>query len=192
MSVEDIVIEECEGVYSPAEDSYLLLRSMECGRKVLEIGCGTGILSISCAIRGSDVHSADISESALECTLRNAENNDVTIRAFHSDIFSGIPSGEMYDTIVFNPPYLPSSDNLPEAEQWNGGIDGFALTRPFLREAPGHLLPGGEIYLVLSSLTSIESLIREFPGLKFSIAGEESYFFEKVLVFRITSSEATE
>lgn len=189
MNIERIVLEECEGVYSPAEDTHLLLQHLKCGGRVLEIGSGSGLVSIACAISGSEVDSADINPGAVKCTASNAELNGASLNTFVSDLFSNVPEENLYDSIIFNPPYLPVEDDLPEKEQWSGGNDGFKLTRPFLEHAKTRLLPGGEIYTVLSSQTDIESLKTEFSDLSFHQIAEESYFFEKILVFRITSKE---
>ncbi len=185
MGIEDIVIEECEGVYAPAEDSYLLLKTVRCGHRVLEIGSGSGLVSIACALNGSSVDSVDVNKDAVDCTLRNASVNDVELNAYQSSLFSGVPKENVYDTIIFNPPYLPTNDSLPGGEQWNGGEDGFQIIRPFLMEAPSHLAKAGSIFIVISSQTDVLKLMKEFPELEFSSMGEESFFFEKIFVFRV-------
>ena len=183
----DLRVGKCEGVYEPAEDSSLMVESVKCGETVLEVGCGTGIVSLHCAAEGSTVDAVDINARAVECTLRNANDNGLKVNAFESDLFSKVPERKKYDTIIFNPPYLPTEDNVVGSEQWDGGKDGFKATRPFLAQAPGHLAGDGEIYLILSSLTDIESLKSEFRSLKFEKVAEASFFFEKILVWRITS-----
>lgn len=183
----DLKIESCEGVYEPAEDSYLMVESVKCGKTVLEIGCGTGVVSLHCASKGSMVDAVDLNPGAVKCAQENARLNGLVLDAYESDLFSGVPEGKKYDTIIFNPPYLPTEDNIPGSEQWDGGHDGFKITRPFLQEAPGHLSDSGEIYMILSSLTDMKSLISEFNSLKFEDAGSASFFFEKIIVWRITS-----
>ena len=83
-------IESCEGVYEPAEDSLLLARSVRCGNRCLEIGCGTGIISIYCAMSGSMVEAVDINPLAVKCASENAKRNAVHITAKESDLFSNI------------------------------------------------------------------------------------------------------
>ncbi len=183
----DLRIGNCEGVYEPAEDSYLMVDSAKCGKRVLEVGCGTGIVSLHCAAAGSAVDAVDRNSKAVDCTLGNARANGLKVNAFVSDLFSSVPKGERYDTIIFNPPYLPTEDGLPGSEQWDGGMDGFRAVRPFLGDAPGYLADGGEIYIILSSLTDIGSLLSEFKHLKFEKIASASFFFEKIFVWRITS-----
>lgn len=70
----DIVIEEDPDVYPPSEDSIFLIRSLDIrpGESVLEIGCGSGIVSLHCAKAGATVTAGDINPVAVELTKRNA------------------------------------------------------------------------------------------------------------------------
>ena len=54
--MEEIKIENFEGVYEPAEDSWMMCNYLpnELG-SVLEIGCGSGIISIHLAKKGNIV-----------------------------------------------------------------------------------------------------------------------------------------
>ena len=101
----EIKIEVMEGVYEPEEDSYLLIESIKIeGRKVLDMGCGCGIVALHLAKNGCDVVAVDLDKKAVENTIKNAEMNGLKIRCFKSDLFENI--NEKFDMIVFNPPYL--------------------------------------------------------------------------------------
>lgn len=50
-----------------------------CGKRVLEIGCGTGLMSALLAKSGADVTSFDLSPLSVEATKQRAEINDVCI-----------------------------------------------------------------------------------------------------------------
>ncbi|MGC8506443.1 MAG: HemK2/MTQ2 family protein methyltransferase [Thermoplasmata archaeon] len=179
----EIEIESCDGVYEPAEDSLLLAKSVQCGNRCLEIGSGTGIISIYCALSGSMVDAVDINPLAVKCTSGNAKRNDVRITARQSDLFGSV-SGE-YDTIVFNPPYLPVTDQMDGSEQWNGGIDGFQVTRRFLSELPKFLTEEGKAFMILSDLTDIGKLMNEFNNLMFIEIGKETFDFESIYSYEI-------
>lgn len=177
-------IETCEGVYEPAEDTFLLLDNIECGKRVLEIGTGSGIISIFCAKKGSNVTAVDISQKAVECALRNAETNDVSIEVLQSNLFERI-SG-LFDTIIFNPPYLPTEDDIEGSEQWNGGEDGFRVTRPFLKGSKHHIEKNGKIYIILTDLTDIDSLRSEFTEFRFKELARKSFFYERIILYELT------
>ena len=62
-----------DGVYPPSEDSYLLLDSLELNEKdiVLEVGSGSGVITIDLLKRVSRVVSIDIAMSAVRNTMEN-------------------------------------------------------------------------------------------------------------------------
>ncbi|MCL5437652.1 MAG: methyltransferase [Candidatus Thermoplasmatota archaeon] len=174
-------------VYEPAEDTRLLMESVEPGKSLLEIGCGSGAVSILSSALGSKVLATDINPEAVALTRRNAELNSVPLETRVSDLFTDVHG--KFDTIVFNPPYLPTEDDVEGSEQWNGGSDGFGLVRPFLERCQDYLLPGGDVYIILSSLTDIESLINEFGNMRFEVRGSDKFQFEIIYCYRITGKE---
>jgi predicted nicotinamide N-methyase len=50
------------------------------GRRVLELGCGLGLVSVAAAVTGADVLAADQSAEAIAFTAVNAERNGVAVR----------------------------------------------------------------------------------------------------------------
>ena len=177
----------CPSVYPPSEDTYLLLESLSPGEKVLEIGCGSGILSVYCAALGSAVTAVDINPLALNCTDMNSRLNHVSVETLLSDLFEKID--DSYDSIIFNPPYLPTEDNIEGSEQWNGGRDGFKVTKAFLNSLGSHLNKGGSAWLVLSSLTDIQSLIDSYKQFTFQKVKSISFFMETLNSYRISLNE---
>ena len=76
--MKEIIITNFEGVYEPAEDSWLISRHIPKSEgNVLEIGSGTGIISIHLAQRGHQVTAVDLNPKAVEATKFNAKNNNV-------------------------------------------------------------------------------------------------------------------
>ena len=51
------------------------------GRRVVELGCGLGLVSLVAAARGGDVTATDWSVDAIELLRRNADRNGVRLRA---------------------------------------------------------------------------------------------------------------
>lgn len=181
---QGISIENCDNVYRPAEDTFLIMDNMIPGNNVLEIGCGTGIISIYCAKLGRKVTCCDVSQAARDCAERNTIRNRVSIDILDSQLFRFI-SGK-YDTIIFNPPYLPTDGDFEESEQWDGGRDGFDVIRPFFREAADHLEDHGSIYTILSSLTNIEKLIGELKDRYiFKEKTNQTFFFETIYLYQV-------
>jgi len=179
-----ITMNLCDGVYLPSEDTFLMMRSSNPGHNILEIGCGSGLVSIHFAKLGRRVTAVDISDAAVACTLLNSKLNGVSVSALKSDLFSRVKG--KFNTILFNPPYLPTEDNVPEGIQWNGGEGGIEVVSRFLGEADRHLEKDGDIYLVLSSLSDIDALESQYVKYSFEKIDGISFFYEKLYLYRLT------
>ena len=174
-----IVITNFEGVYEPAEDSWLMVNYLpEIKGHVLEIGCGTGIISVHLAHKGTQVTAVDKNRKAVEATKFNSSNNGVEIEALEGDMFNPV-SGRRFETIVCNPPYLPPSDEKYQdpdlALAVEGGPTGTEFISRFLSDAPEHLEKTGSIYLITSS--RMKDLGTNW---KRQIIHQEKFFFERL------------
>jgi ribosomal protein L11 methyltransferase len=93
------------------------------GARVLDYGCGSGILAIGAALYGAQsVDAVDIDPAAVEASLYNAKTNSVTLQAGLADLAQG-----QYDIVLAN-----------------------ILATPLKLLAPllcGHLKPGGQLVL---------------------------------------------
>lgn len=182
----EIEIDLFDDVYPPSEDSELLIRSLNVkkGERILEIGCGSGVISLHCAFNGCDVTSVDINPRAVECTRHNAEKNNIILKVFLSDLYENVEGS--FDTIVFNLPYLPVDDEGMLAKAWSGGEDGLGPLPELLKGSDSHLNADGRIVVVTSSLMDQQKLERLLRGYKVRRTGELPLFFEKLSVLEIT------
>ncbi|MFB6203373.1 MAG: HemK2/MTQ2 family protein methyltransferase [Candidatus Nanohaloarchaea archaeon] len=147
-------------VYQPAEDTYFLLDYLEDqeleGKKVLEVGSGSGKIAVELAGKGAEVTAVDINPEAVRATEQLAEQENVDLEVRRSDMFDEVR--ERFDLVVFNPPYLPGEEDIGDEEIWRGGEEGIEVTREFLREVDGYLREDGGFILVASSLADLEEL----------------------------------
>lgn len=150
---------------------------------MLEIGCGSGVVSIHCARNGCDVTAGDINPRAVALAGRNAEANGVDIHVMETDVYSNMDG--KFDTIVFNLPYLPVEEDGLLEKAWSGGSDGLGPLPKLLEGADGHLLPGGRVVIVVSSLMDQEGLDRTLAGWGRRVLGELSLFFERLEVLEL-------
>ncbi|HZI08480.1 MAG TPA: class I SAM-dependent methyltransferase, partial [Archangium sp.] len=146
------------GVYLPTRTDYveLLLSLTEVkGKRVFDVGTGTGGLSFLLLQRGAASASAtDCDSRAVACARENAERLGLSKRfeVMEGDLF---PPGKA-DLIVSNPPWIPEppKNRVDRAvfDEDNRFLSGF------LEGLAGHLTPGGEGLLVLSDLAVLLGL----------------------------------
>ena len=168
-----------EGVYEPAEDSELMVNHLpEITGSVLEIGCGTGIISVHLASKGAQVTAVDLNPKAVEATRFNSMNNGVKIEVLEGDMFAPV-EGRRFGTIVCNPPYLPPSDRRYKDPDLvlavEGGPTGTEFISRFLSDASKHLEKTASIYLITSS--RMKDLGTNW---KRQIIHQEKFFFERL------------
>ena len=148
-----------EGVLIPRQDTEIsvevilkILKEYNIN-KMLEIGCGTGIVSITVDLeskRKMDITALDISSYAIKNTTINKKSLKSNIKILESDLFEKV-SGK-FDLIYSNPPYIKSSeienlqlevkDHEPRLAL-DGGIDGLYFYREIIKEAPNYLNNNG-------------------------------------------------
>ena len=82
-------------------------------KTVLDIGCGSGCISISLALNSKvKVTSLDVSKLALIQAKKNADKFETSIQFIHADIFAKDTIFKLnhFDIIISNPPYVLESD----------------------------------------------------------------------------------
>ena len=174
-------------LYEPQEDSELLRRFVVeyAFGDVLDMGTGSGILAFAAAEKDNvkSVLAVDIDDESLEY-VKNNKNKKIS--AIKSDLFANITTNDIFDTIIFNPPYLPQ-DPKDSHQALYGGAEGYELTVRFLDEAKTHLTSGGIILLLFSSLTNKERVDTEIKkrSYHFKELGFEAHFFERLYVYRL-------
>jgi len=157
------------------------------GDRAMEMGCGSGFLSLHLARAGADVVAVDLDERAVANTRRNASLNDVRIRALRSDLFGDVDG--TFDLLVFNPPYLRGEVRDDDDLCWAGGEDGVQVTARFLGEAKEHLAPGGRALLLLSSDMDDEAVEDALEGWERKVLASRTLFFERLSVLELTLSK---
>jgi len=177
-------------VYDPAEDSFLLLESIDVKKDdfLLEIGCGCGIIGLVCAEKGTRVVCTDVNPYAVKNTEENYNINKDKIKGFFEvrkgDMFSVIKKDEIFDVIIFNPPYLPTrKEELIGLDGWydkalDGGVDGLKSTKCFLDGLSNYLKKDGRAYFVFSSLSDKSKLESILIKNKFKKEILKSCFFD--------------
>lgn len=181
-------------MYEPAEDSYLLLESINYFyenkqvRNSLDMGSGSGILAKKLSEFSEHVVAVDINVESVEHLKKEFE--DTKISVVKSNLFSNIKN-EKFDLIVFNPPYLPKGEDDYDDAALYGGEKGIEITLKFLEQAKNFLEKKGIMLFIASSLSKVQELETEMKKMKYSFEKikQEHYFFEELYVYKAKLKE---
>ncbi|MCX6777696.1 MAG: methyltransferase [Candidatus Micrarchaeota archaeon] len=179
------------GVYEPAEDSLILAEeAKKLSGTLLDMGTGCGIVAI-CAERCESL-GVDVNKNAVKNAKQNAKANKSNAKFFVSNLFEKVEG--KFDTIAFNPPYLPSSPDEKVKGSLElaltGGKNGRGITDRFLSQFKNHLAPGGRLLLVQSSLSDKGETRMRLEKMGFAVReiSKVHMFFEEI--YLLEASEA--
>lgn len=135
------------------------------GMRVLDMGCGSGIIGITLALelaaQKPEVVMADVSEAALSLTLENATALGARVKTYRSNLFAAwdapaegaVQPPDAFDLVLANLPYVPDGEEVSVEVQHDpalalyGGADGLDVVRRFLKDALPHLNPHALVML---------------------------------------------
>ncbi len=190
MKMGKFEIETDDLVYIPSDDTFLLAENLEIkkGQSVLEIGTGSGLVSMYASLLTDDVTATDINFNALELAEKNFKLNNInTIKLEFGDLFEPVKD-KKFDVILFNTPYLPTdsgdiiNDDLNYA--FDGGLDGRKVIDRFINQVSNHLNDKGIVQIIQSSLSDNDLTLDMFDrnGFVAEIAESEKFFFEEIVL----------
>jgi methylase of polypeptide subunit release factors len=159
------------------------------GKRVADIGTGSGIIALAAARAGAaSVVAIDINPSAARTALDNARANGLgeQVAALCSDLLSALGPGVQFDVILTNPPYFPDEPLDLADRAWNAG-PGYRDIAPLFEQARARLAPGGLIYLLISSESDMGLLgsLIERAGLRARAIQKRSILIESFLIYEL-------
>ena len=163
----EFALELWPDVFVPTSTSQFMAEAVNVqpGEVVIDLGCGSGFLSILAAKRGAaKVYAVDVMPQAAELTRRNAKRNGVAsrIEVFTGSLFDPIP-GVKADLVIDDVSGI--AEDVARATPWyppaipSGGSDGAGPTVTMLTEASGHLLPNGRLVFPVLSLENEQRVL---------------------------------
>ena len=183
-------IETDDLVYIPSDDTFLLAENLEIkeGQSVLEIGTGSGLVSMYASLLTEDITATDINFNALELAEKNFKLNNInSIKLEFGDMFEPVKD-KKFDVILFNIPYLPTdSDDIIDDDlnyAFDGGLNGRKVIDRFINEVSNHLNDKGIVQIIQSSLSDNDRTLDMFDrnGFVAEIAESEKFFFEEIVL----------
>lgn len=128
---------------------YITSENLSSGR-ALDIGSGTGVLSLVLASKGLSVTAIDCNKSAVECTRINALAMGMDmVEAKLADVTQDLDLPK-FDVIVSNPPWLPGAGGDPLIQSVYD--DKGQMLKACIRVAAERLEPQGRFLLIYSDL----------------------------------------
>jgi len=119
-------------LYQPQEDAFILEKQVKKYAKglVLDIGTGSGIQAQAAAKKKAvtKVLATDIQKKVIDDCRAHIQDKKITF--LQSDLFKKIPK-KRFNTIIFNPPYLPNEPRLKDLTL-DGGKRGYEILERFL------------------------------------------------------------
>lgn len=153
--------------FRPSTISTLMAEAIEVDEEstVIDVGCGSGILSIIAAKLGAGtVFGVDAAEGTVEIATENARSQGVADRItfFEGSIFDPIPKGVEADLVIGDISGIP--DDLASASGWfpsglSGGPTGAELPLRMLEEAKAFLRKGGRLLLPTGTLQDEKTIL---------------------------------
>lgn len=123
------------------------------GERWLEVGTGTGVVSLAMARAGAEVVAVDIDPAAVANARFNSALNGLAVDVREGDLFDPVAReprlahGRAFHGVVANLPFWPGTGKgLPVGHAFGAGED-YALLRKFSAEALNH---APTAYVVLS------------------------------------------
>lgn len=150
------------GVFHPYEGEWTAgplmgnNKDLFAGKRVMEIGTGSGIISLLAAKHGAaKVVSTDINPRAIESVTNNARDlgyGDIIeprlVTGDDTSAYAVIEDGEQFDVIISNPPFALDLDAPGNDAVTDTGELGFSI----INGLDDHLADGGTVVLLYDSL----------------------------------------
>jgi len=189
---KDIVLEIPQGVFHPGfffSTQLLLLYIGNLtlqGKKILELGAGSGLISIFTAKKGAKVTATDINPVAVEYLKKNSEKNGVGFEIINSDLFRDIPR-QQFDIIAINPPYYKKKPATINDFAWYCGENGGYFQKLF-NGLRGYIYKNSDVLMVLSEDCDINMIERMAAVKNFSLQKivTKKAIWEYLYIYKVT------
>lgn len=128
------------------------------GKRVLELGAGSGLISFSLAKKGALVTASDLNPKAILAMKESSLKNNIQLTLVESDLFDKIPF-QHFDYIMVNPPFYPGRPKDDWERAFYCGAD-FDFFRGLFLQIRPFMGPRTHIYMILNEYCAIPQIIK--------------------------------
>jgi release factor glutamine methyltransferase len=155
------------------------------GKRLLDMGTGSGTIGIFAAGRGAQVTACDINPRAVSLAGENARRNGVEMEIVASDLFAAL-AGRRFDVICFNLPFLAGAPRNRFEAALFGGPD-LETVRAFANGCGQALAPDGTVAVIFSEDSGRDRVVAMFAEAGFVPTHERvaRKFFERFHLLRM-------
>ena len=154
-------------------------------KSFLEMGAGSGLISVYGAKQNAKVTAIDINPVAIKFLRNNSEENNVRLNIVQSDLFEDIPF-QQFDIIAVNPPYYKKKPQTLLDHAWYCGENGEFFFDLFT-QLPKYIHKNSEVLMVLCDgcdIGMIEDAAHQ-NGFKLSCVQIKQSLIEKNFIYKI-------
>ena len=159
------------------------------GKRLLELGSGSGLISIFSERKKAIVTASDISKTAVENTEENAIRNHSVINVIQSDLFDEMKN-LFFDFIIINPPYYPKNPGSESDFAWFCGDD-YSYFRKLFSELNFHISDNSKVIMCWSEDSDIKPVIQIADSFNFRMIElkRKQIWFENNFIYQIIKTE---
>jgi release factor glutamine methyltransferase len=159
------------------------------GKRVADVGTGSGILALAAARAGAaHVTAIDVNPNAALAAAENARANGYGARfaAICGDLLCALAAVPLFDVIITSPPSFPGEPRDIADRAWHAG-PGYRDLLVLFDHARDRLTRGGRVYVLLSTDSDLDLFGRLFvrAGFEARLVAQRSILIEALLIYEL-------